>query len=150
MSEGSRQRARFVLVEDNPVDIELITGFFSGPGSDCNCDLVVLKDGDAALEFIEAELRPLLAGGRTCGSFLILDLNLPGTDGRDVLRHVKSDEVLCALPVIVCTGSALQSDVTDSYLLGANSYMVKPADTQEFARLLEKTCRFWIQMARLP
>ncbi len=144
----NRDGPRVILVEDNPVDIELVRGYFEGSGP-C-CKLEVLEDGEAALELVESRLRPIMAEGRPCKTVLILDLNLPGTDGREVLRHVKSDDVLRALPVIVCTSSELQSDITESYLLGANSYMVKPTDSTEFARVLEKTCRFWVQMARLP
>ena len=81
---------------------------------------------------------------------ILLDLNLPARDGRQVLAEIKADEQLRHIPVVVVTGSTAPADVTESYRLHANAYVTKPIDTQEFIEAINSIEQFWLQLVRLP
>jgi CheY-like chemotaxis protein len=81
---------------------------------------------------------------------ILLDLNLPAQDGREVLAEIKGDEALRHIPVVVVTGSTAPVDVAESYRLHANAYVTKPIDTQEFIEAINSIEQFWLQIVRLP
>lgn len=81
---------------------------------------------------------------------ILLDLNLPGKDGREVLAEIKADEQLRHIPVVVVTGSRAPADVVQTYRLHANAYVTKPIDTQEFLEAVNSIEQFWLQIVRLP
>lgn len=81
---------------------------------------------------------------------ILLDLNLPGIDGRDLLAIIKADERLRHIPVVVVTGSQVDEDVRESYRLHANAYVKKPINTQEFLEAVNSIEQFWLQIVRLP
>jgi len=81
---------------------------------------------------------------------ILLDLNLPAKDGRQVLAEIKADEELRHIPVVVVTGSTAPADVAESYRLHANAYVTKPLDTQEFIEAINSIEQFWLQIVRLP
>jgi len=81
---------------------------------------------------------------------ILLDLNLPARDGRQVLAEIKADEQLRHIPVVVVTGSTAPADVTESYRLHANAYVTKPIDTQVFIAAINSIEQFWLQIVRLP
>jgi two-component system, chemotaxis family, response regulator Rcp1 len=81
---------------------------------------------------------------------VLLDLNLPGMDGRELLAAIKADERLCHIPVVVVTGSQVDADVLRSYRLHANAYVKKPVNTQEFLEAVNSIEQFWLQIVRLP
>ena len=134
-----------LLVEDNPGDVRLATEAFERLGDELR--LHVVNDGDEALEFLyrRGEYADAPAPG-----FVLLDLNLPGRDGREVLRTVKNDGALRRTPVIVFTSSDADSDVRDVYDEHANAFITKPMDLSRYMDVIEEIKTFWVSVATLP
>ncbi len=134
---------RILLVEDNLPDIRLTTEALKD--GHASSTLSVARDGVEALEVLQHErsTRPTLP------DLILLDLNLPRKDGREVLRAVKSDPALVHIPIIILTTSSAEQDVRDSYRLGANAYVVKPVDLDRFFAVVAAIQQFWMQAARL-
>jgi CheY-like chemotaxis protein len=113
------------------------------------CEVIVARDGLEALDCLcrrgDFESR---AGGHP--EFVLLDLKMPRLDGLEVLRQIKSDAQLKHIPVVMFTSSREAADVIRSYQLGANAYVVKPVDFQEFSAVLELVGRFWTTVNELP
>jgi len=134
---------QILLVEDSPGDVSLTRAALAQ--SRIANELHVVGDGDLALEFLRSadadHPRPDL---------VLLDLNLPRTDGREVLTQVKDDPTLRRIPVIVLTSSADEADVLKSYDLHANSYITKPVDFDEFLAAVHSIEDFWLSIVRLP
>ena len=106
-----------------------------------------VTSGVEALAFLRREGR--FAGAQP-PDLILLDLNLPGMDGRELLKIVKADERLRHIPVVVVTGSHVDADVRESYRLHANAYVKKPVNTQEFLEAVNSIEQFWLQIVRLP
>ena len=106
-----------------------------------------VTSGVEALAFLRREGR--FAGAQP-PDLILLDLNLPGMDGRELLKIVKADERLRHIPVVVVTGSHVDADVRESYRLHANAYVEKPVNTQEFLEAVNSIEQFWLQIVRLP
>lgn len=134
-----------LLVEDNPDDAELVRIAMGDAGITSN--LVVVQDGIAALAYVRGEGA---YEGRGRPDLMLLDLNLPGVDGREVLRTVKSDPELCSLPVIVMSTSVDHNDINGSYRAHANGFVSKPPDFDELVTTLQAIQAFWLTAARLP
>jgi CheY-like chemotaxis protein len=132
-------------VEDNPGDVRL-TAEALRRGRVANTRHVV-DDGDKALAFLRREGE--YADAPRPG-VVLLDLNLPGFDGRDVLAEIKSDPALRRLPVIVLTTSAADRDIASSYDLGANCFISKPVELSEFLDVVKSFEGFWLSVVRLP
>lgn len=134
-----------LLVEDNPGDVRLTREAFGA--ADCETALHVVTDGDEAIDFLlqrgehESAATPDLT---------LLDLNLPGRDGRDVLEAMCDDPRLRSLPVIMLTSSESSEDVAGCYESCANAYLTKPTDVDEYASIVRAVERFWFEHARLP
>lgn len=131
--------AEILLVEDNPSDARL-TRVALGRSAFAS-HLVVSPDGDEALAILRRE------GAHAEGprpDLVLLDLNLPGTDGRIVLREIKADDRLRCIPVVVLTSSTAAADVRECYDLHANCYVVKPMDFDEFERAVRTIEEFWL------
>jgi len=134
-----------LLVEDNPADIRL-TEEALREGKVKN-NLHVARDGVEALEFLRRQgkfkdaPRPDL---------VLLDLNLPRKDGREVLGEIKADEALRSLPVVVLTTSSSDADILKSYSLYANCYITKPVDLEQFVKVVKSIDDFWLTVVRLP
>ncbi len=141
------QAKRILLVEDSPDDAELTLAGLA----DLHLphEVVVARDGAEALEYLYA--RGSFAG-RPSGdpAVILLDLKLQTVDGREVLRQVKSDPVLHHIPIVVLTGSPAEHDLLESYHLGANSYVVKPRDFDQFIALVKHLILFWTLLNELP
>lgn len=118
-----------LVVEDNPADIRYMTEIFK-EGRLAN-RVTAMQDGDSALRYLrgEGEFRDAVKP-----DLVLLDLNLPGTDGRAVLAEIRRDPLLAGMPVIVLTTSSLAEDVSRSYDMRADSYMVKPVDLAQLLR----------------
>ncbi|MCW2589499.1 MAG: chemotaxis protein CheY [Mycobacterium sp.] len=134
-----------LLVEDDPGD-ELITRE-AFEHNKINNILHVARDGEEGLDFLyrrgefsEAP-RPDL---------ILLDLNLPKYDGRQLLEQIKSDADLCSIPVVVLTTSSAEEDVLRSYKLHANAYVTKPVDVDQFMSAVRQIDEFFVQVVRLP
>jgi chemotaxis family two-component system response regulator Rcp1 len=134
-----------LLVEDNPGDARLTQEAFK-EGRLLN-NLTVIGDGVEALAYLRQE-------GRYKNSIkphlILLDLNLPKKDGREVLVEIKADEELKKIPVVVLTTSAAQEDVTRAYGSHANCYITKPVDLDQFLRVVHSIESFWLTLVQLP
>jgi CheY-like chemotaxis protein len=137
-----------LLVEDSPEDYEATVRAFKRSG--LNNPIFRCEDGENALDFLhrrgpyadpERSPRP---------GVILLDLNLPGTDGREVLTEIKQDDQLKQIPVIVLTTSNDARDVESCYQAGANSYIQKPVDTEGFVRAIERLNGYWFEVVVLP
>jgi len=135
---------RILLVEDNPNDIE-ITRRALEKGQLKN-ELTIARDGQEALDILFGHSggRPSLPG------LILLDLNLPRVDGREVLSRIKSDPVLRRIPVIVLTTSTREEDVVRSYDLGVNTFISKPVRFEDFIKVITAIQEYWIVIATLP
>jgi CheY-like chemotaxis protein len=143
MSES--QRLQILLVEDDPDDVVLMTEVLGETG--IPSDLQVASDGEEAMDvfyrrrgFADAPVPDLV----------LLDLNLPKKDGRQVLREIKAHPTLCRIPVIVLTTSAHEQDVLDAYLQHANAYVRKPVGYAALLEVIGSIQRFWAGTAVVP
>jgi CheY-like chemotaxis protein len=133
-----------LVVDDNPGDIDLVRE--SIDTQRFRIDLLVAADGTKALEL----LHDLVNRGDPLPHLVILDLNLPGIDGRRVLSAIKSDARLRALPVIVMSSSEAPTDVEDCYAWGANCYLGKPVGLAHYRNVIQAIEDFWLTLAALP
>ncbi len=141
----STSTIEILLVEDNPGDVRL-TREVLREGRFRN-NLHVCGDGEQALEFLRLR-GPYARAVRP--DLVLLDLNLPRKDGREVLAEVKADPDLRSIPIVVLTTSASEQDVLHSYRLHANSFITKPVDLDQFVRVVNGIQSFWLEIARLP
>jgi len=137
--------AEILLVEDNEGDIELTKEAFDEAKFRNN--LHVVEDGEEALDFL---FKRNGNENATTPDIILLDLNLPGTNGREVLEIIKADTNLKRIPVIVLTSSQADKDVIESYDLHANCYIVKPVDAIKFMSVVQHVENFWIDIVCLP
>jgi CheY-like chemotaxis protein len=134
-----------LLVEDNPGDVRLTKEALKEAKVINN--LTVLKDGVEALAFLRQE-GPYAAAKRP--HLILLDLNLPRKDGREVLAQIKADDALRRIPVVVLTTSEDEQDVLKSYNLHANCYVTKPVDLERFIKVVRSIEDFWLGIVVLP
>ncbi len=137
--------AEILLVEDNVGDVELTREGLSA--AKVNNNLSVVMDGVEAIAFLRREGRYADAPRP---DLILLDLNLPKKDGREVLSEIKSDEALCIIPVIVLTTSKADEDIMKSYKHHANGYITKPVDFSDFAAIVQAIDNFWFSVVVLP
>jgi len=145
---NAAQRARpveILLVEDSPSDARLTQEAFQ-EGRVLN-NLSVVTDGEEALKFLRREEEYADAPRP---DLILLDLNLPRKDGREVLADIKSDEQLRSIPVCVLTTSADERDILQAYGLCANCYVTKPVDVNQFMEELRTVQEFWFSLVKLP
>ncbi len=134
-----------LLVEDDPGDVVLITEAFEH--NKVHNDLHVAADGVEALRFLRSE-GPYADTPDT--DLILLDLNLPRKDGREVLAEVKADPKLRRIPVVVLTTSKAEEDVLRSYDLHANAYVTKPVDFERFIDVVRQIDEFFVSVVKLP
>lgn len=134
-----------LVVEDNPADADLIREALEGSAYDT--ELRDVRDGQAALDFLRHE-TPF--EDAPTPDLILLDLNMPGLDGRAVLAIVKHDPELRHIPVVVFSGSSAPDDVLCAYELRANCYVTKPVGLRQFMAALRAIERFWVGVACLP
>jgi CheY-like chemotaxis protein len=108
------------------------------------------QNGDEALEYLRRSESDDAHDSPPRPSLILLDLNLPGTDGREVLRAVKNDQALAAIPIIVMTTSSNPSDIVECYRQGANGYQVKTSNYEGFKREIQRTVDYWFNTAIIP
>lgn len=134
-----------LIVEDNPGDVELAREALDT--NKIRNNLHVAEDGEEALKFLRKEgeykdvPRPDL---------ILLDLNLPKKDGREVLKEIKDDSSLRLIPVVILTSSNAEEDILRSYNLHANCYVTKPLDFNQFLKVVEAIKDFWLGIVVLP
>jgi chemotaxis family two-component system response regulator Rcp1 len=134
-----------LLVEDNPGDVRLTIE--SLKESKVRNNLHVAPDGVQAMEFLRREGQH---AGAVRPDLILLDLNLPRMDGREVLAEIKSDAGLKIIPVVVLTTSRAEQDVLRSYELQANCYITKPVDLEQFITVVKSIEDFWFTIVTLP
>jgi len=144
-SDRLARPARVLLVEDNRGDARLTEEILL-EGRVAKT-VTLAEDGDAALTLLRRAVEP---GDKARPDLVILDLNLPRRDGREVLAEVKGDSRLSSIPVIVLTTSRAEADVERAYDLHANCYVVKPLDLDDYAAAVRAIEDFWLSTARLP
>ncbi len=134
-----------LLIEDNPGDVRLTQEAFREGKKDTRLEIVT--DGVEALKFLRKEG---IYAEKPTPDLILLDLNLPKWDGREVLEAVKSDPELKRIPVVVLTTSNAGSDILKSYDLHANCFINKPVDFDKFFDIIHKIEEFWLNTAILP
>ena len=142
------QQVEILLVEDNPNDAGLTMRSLK-KGNFLN-KLYWVKDGQQALDFLYCTGDYAARDGDDHPRLILLDLKMPKVDGIEVLQRIKSDERLRVIPVVVMTSSNEQPDITESYRLGVNSYVVKPVEFGAFAEAVAKIGMYWIMVNRGP
>lgn len=134
-----------LLVEDNPADADLARE--SLENAKMHLDLSVVHDGVDALDFL---FRRGNYAAAASPDLIVLDLNLPRKDGREVLSEIKQQPTLRRIPVVVLTSSDAESDIVRSYDLGANCYVTKPLNLSAFQTIVGSIKQFWFTIAKLP
>ena len=134
-----------LLVEDNKGDVGLIKEFFND--SKIRTNLHIAEDGDEALHFLWHDGKFL---GSPHPDIILLDLNLPKKDGREVLKDIKESNNLKNIPVIILTTSSTEKDIFRAYDLHANAYLVKPIDLDEFMKVIKSIEDFWLNAVTFP
>lgn len=134
-----------LLVEDSPGDIRLTREAFHDANADIHVN--VATDGVEAMAFLRREGDQVDAPRP---AIILLDLNLPRMDGREVLAQIKADPSLKTIPTIILTTSEANADIVRSYELQANSYLTKPVQLEKFESLVKSLNDFWLVKAKLP
>ncbi|MGA2675323.1 MAG: response regulator [Methanobacterium sp.] len=136
---------KILLVEDNPGDVRLITEAFKNVEATIN--IVVAKDGFEAMQILKREgnyttaIKPQL---------IVLDLNLPKKNGREVLKEIKSNPELQMIPVIILTTSSAEEDIIETYKNHVNAYITKPFNLEKFIEIVKSIYDFWLKNVKLP
>ncbi len=145
MAEHNGRPIEILLVEDNPADVLLMEeALLEGKLSN---NLSAVTNGDDAVDFLKKRgrfrdaVRPDL---------IMLDLNLPRKDGREVLAEVKNDADLKKIPIVIMTTSRSQDDIERTYSLHANAYVTKPVGVRQFFEVVQKIEDFWFSIVKLP
>ncbi|MBF0422369.1 MAG: response regulator [Magnetococcales bacterium] len=134
-----------LLVEDSPGDVDLTREALAD--SKLVNRLHVVEDGEEAMAFLRRQGRYVDA---VRPDVVLLDLNLPRKDGREVLEEIKADEVLKTIPVVVLTTSQAEEDILRTYKLHANCYITKPVDVMQFFAVVKSVEDFWLTVVKLP
>ena len=141
MSTADEPLLQILLVEDSIADIELTLEALAG--AKVANQVTIARDGAAAMERLRSTTDPRF-------DLVILDLNLPRMSGHEVLAAIRADESLKRLPVAVLTTSSAEREVDRSYDLGANCFLTKPVDIDEYVQVVQAIDDFWLGLVRLP
>lgn len=144
-AETSVRSLQILLIEDNPADVELARQCFQE--SRIPNEVHAAPNADAAFAFLR---RKGQFANAPRPHLVLLDLNLPGIDGREILGAIKGDPELQLIPVVVLTTSDADRDVREAYRLHANSYLRKPVDLDEFIELADTVCTYWFRFVIPP
>lgn len=135
-----------LIVEDSPADFQTMQRLFRKSGIENT--LQHCETGNQALDYLQ-EAEDDSAFERKPG-IILLDLNLPGTDGMEILKRIKKSDSLKTIPVIIFTTSDSEDDITECYRLGANSYITKPVDLTKFREVVDLINSYWLHTVMLP
>ena len=142
MNPGVSNPIEILLVEDNPGDVRLIKEVFKD--AKIYNTMKVAYDGEAAMEILRND------GNASFPDLILLDLNLPKKDGREVLREIKGDDCLKCIPVVILTTSNAEEDLIETYKMNANCYITKPVDLDQFINVVKSIENFWLSIVKLP
>ncbi|MDD5408714.1 MAG: response regulator [Candidatus Omnitrophica bacterium] len=134
-----------LLVEDNPADVRLTKEALLE--EKLHNSLNVVNDGVEAIAFLRKEGK---YSNSARPDLILLDLNLPKKDGREVLKEIKNDDDLKRIPVVVLTVSKAEEDILKTYNLHANCYITKPIDLNQFSKVVKSIKDFWLTIVKLP
>lgn len=141
----NKKEVKILLVEDNEGDIVLTLEALKEVK--VSNILSVVRDGEEALQYLRKEGR---FNNAETPDLILLDINLPKIDGKEVLEEIKRDELLMTIPVVILTTSDAEKDIQDSYSLHANCFITKPVDFEKFIEVVRMTNDFWISIVQLP
>ena len=144
----SAKTAVILLAEDSPAEQRLAQRALTATNLDC--DLRIVSDGKEAIDYLlqqDAYTDPQTAPRP---DLILLDLNMPKMDGRQVLQHIKTTPHLETIPVVVLTTSSHEQDILQSYHLGCNSFINKPVDVHQFFEVMQILGRYWLNLVKLP
>ncbi len=138
-------KTTLLLIEDGEADQQLVARALQS--AKIKTDLYIVDNGEDGLAFLRGD-------GEHSGSprpdLILLDLNLPRIDGKQVLREIRADEKLREIPVVMLTTSSEERDIVESYRLGVNAYITKPMEAQDFMESVQKLEEFWFDLVLLP
>lgn len=141
----SLNTVHILLVEDNEADIVMTCEAFED--AKLRNEIAIARDGYEAMEYLRREGQFVDAARP---DIILLDLNLPGPSGKDILKFVKSEPELKDIPVVILTSSEASYEVKEAYTLAANCYIVKPVDMTKFIEIVRVIENFWVQVVKLP
>jgi chemotaxis family two-component system response regulator Rcp1 len=141
--EMPRAPIAILLVEDNLADVRLTIEALRD--AKVTNALRVARDGVEAMEVLRTSVPK-----KDLPDLILLDLNLPKKDGREVLKEIKEDAALRQIPVVILTTSQAEQDIVRGYLLGANAFIVKPVDLEKFFTVVKSIANFWLEIVKLP
>jgi len=148
MDKSNSNLVVVLLVEDNPADQQLtIRAFKKGH---VNINLQIANDGVEAMEYLHAEGKYSDRKEYPIPDLILLDINMPRKDGKQVLKEIKTDQNLKIIPVIMLTTSDQEKDIIDSYNLGVNAYISKPVRINDFMDVVNKLENFWFSLNKVP
>ena len=145
MDKGNLRTIEILLVEDNPGDVRLIMEVFKD--TQIYNHIHVAADGEVALQYL---LRKGEYSNAPHPDLILLDLNLPKKDGRELLREIKEDNRLKCIPVVILTTSTAKEDIIETYNKHANSYITKPVYLGQFIKVVNSIQDFWLSIVKLP
>jgi CheY-like chemotaxis protein len=140
-----KEQLNILLVEDSVPDATLIREVFEDEKIDAN--ITVVADGISAVKYLRQE--PPYEKARS-PDFVILDLNMPKMSGLEVLQSIQSNPLWVKIPIIVLTTSSAEEDVASSYKMGANSFVTKPVELEQFIKIVKSIDKFWCSSVRYP
>ena len=143
-----KSKQPFLIVDDSPEDTEAMLRALKRAG--LANPIYHCADGDEALDFLHQRGPYAAPGAAPRPGIILLDLNMPGTDGREVLAEIKQDDTLKQIPVVVLTTSSDERDIENCYNAGANSYVLKPVNLDGFMNSIQLLTGYWFEIVILP
>ena len=148
MTVQSRRTRVILLVEDDPADRAIVGRAFQS--SEVAAELRMVGDGQEALDYLYRLGRYADPADAPRPDLLLVDLNMPGVDGKELIRTLRADPRFHTVPIVALTTSNSERDVRETYALGANSYVVKPAGIDALRRVLDSMQAYWFETVQLP
>jgi two-component system, response regulator len=139
---------QILLVEDNDADIFLTKRALSK--ANIKNEIMIAKDGVEAIKYLIVDRDKASSEGRSCPVLILLDLNLPKINGLEVLKRIRGDERTCMCPVVILTSSNEEIDIIRGYKLGANSFIRKPVDFDQFVEAVRQLGLYWLGLNEPP
>lgn len=139
-----------LMVEDNDDDFEATVRALKASGFEIENRLIRFDNGDDALSYLRREGEYQDAAKYPRPGVILLDLNMPGMSGQDILSEIKTNETLREIPVVILTTSNNEKDVSSCYAAGANTYVQKPVNIDHFFEAIKKLTEYWFDLAVLP
>jgi two-component system response regulator len=142
------QEVEVLLIEDNASDVEMITRALKKPNNEK--PLFRVKDGGEALDFLFGEGQYAGRDTKNIPQLILIDLKMPKVHGKECLMRIKMNERTKKIPVVVLSSSREDADITESYDLGANGYVIKPMDSEGFHKTIASVGSYWLKVNEAP